>query len=564
MIRIQNGIVIVVFAAVTAGMVADSDLSAAQNTPARAPSGQVELIEVPQPDITGVEPPVREQIHAAQSALAATLAQADASRGRRADVYGNLGQIYQAYDFDSAALACYANASRLDPQSFRWSYYAGYLGQEFGDAETAERDYQHALTLKPNNTPALLRLGVLELTLNHPDAAKQYFTRAAAQRVPSAPALTGLGKVALVEHKYSIALKYFTQALAREPRASSLHYQLAMAYRGLGDLPHMQQQLQARGSVEPAIDDPLLNEINLLKQGKFGLLERGATAMSENRLADAITAYRQMISLDPSDPITYKYLGLALARSGKPDEALKQYAHSLKLDPNNATVHYNIGVLLIEAGKEEQAIAHFQQAVQSDPELVTAHFQLANLLMRRRLDADAEREFGIVVSLEPQNAFARLMQAMAAIHSDSYLRARKLLESAAEAFPKDADIANALARLLAAAPDPAARDQLRALGMVETLVQNQQGDPLDVGITLAMALAAVGRFQEAAAYQKAIISQLEASRQFSLALSLRQDLARYQQGKTCRKPWASDDPIFTPAPSKAQLSTQAKTANANP
>lgn len=564
MINIRHGIVVVLFAVIAASLVVDSDFSAAQNAPANAPSSRVNLVEVPQPDFSGVDPPAQEQIHASQAALAATLARADASRAQRAEAFGRLGHIYQAYGFDSAALGCYTNASRLDPQSFRWSYYAGYLGQEYGDAETAERDYQHALTLKPNNSPALLRLGDLELTLDHPDAAKQYFTRAATQRISSAPALTGLGKVALVEHQYSAALKYFTQALAREPQASSIHYQLAMVYRGLGDPAHMQEQLRARGDVEPTIQDPLLDEIKVLKQGKSGLLDRGTAAMREKRFADAVAVYRQIVRLDPSDPIIYKYLGIALARSGKPDEALKEYAHSLQLDPSNASVHYNIGVLLIEARKEDQAIAHFQQAIQLDPGLVTAHFQLANLLMRKGEDADAEREYGIVVSLEPQNGLAHLMQAMAAVHSGSYGRARTLLEEAAAAFPADADIANALARLLAAAPDPAVRDQSRALRIVETLVNNQQGDALEVGITLAMALAAVGRFQEAAAYQEAIIKQLEASRQNDLARLLRPNLARYQQGKSCLVPWASDDPIFTPVPDNAQLSTEPETMDTRP
>lgn len=562
MIRVRHEIVVLLFSVLAAGGVFDAATSAAQNAPSRLVERRGGLPDIPQPDLTGVDPQVQEQVHAAQSKLAGALAQSDAAH--TAEAFGNLGQIYQAYSFNSAALDCYVNASRLDPRSFRWSYYAGYLRQESGDAEAAEHDYQHALTLKPNNGPTLLRLGDLELTLNHPDVAKEYFTRAATLHTPSAAALIGLGKVALLERQYGTALKYFTQALAREPQASSIHYQLSMAYRGLGDLVHMQEQLQARGNVEPTVHDPLLDEIDALKQGKVGLLDRGNMAMRDKHYSEAAAAFRQMVRLNPSDPIGYKYLGIALAASGNIDEALKEYAHSLQLDPNNATVQYNIGILLIEAHKEDQAISHFQQALRLDPGLVTAHFQLANLFMRKAQYADAEREYGIVVSLEPQNAFARFMQAMAAVRSGSYARARKLLEDATDALPGDADIANALARLLAAAPDPAVRDPNRALSIVQALVNSQQGDPLDVGITLAMALAAAGHFQEAASYQQAIIGQLEAAQQYSLARPLSQDLARYQQGKTCRMPWANDDPIFTPAPSKAQLSTEAKTMSANP
>jgi tetratricopeptide (TPR) repeat protein len=564
MMNARHEFVVVLLAAIAAGIFAGSHFSAAQNVPLRSADSQVDLLEVPQPDLTGVDPPVQEQIRASQTALAASISQTHASPVRRAQAFGSLGQVYQAYGFNDAALACYTNAARLDSQSFQWSYYSGYLHQLNGDAEAAVRDYQHALSLKPSNNPALLRLGSLELTLNRPDAAKQFFTKAMAQPGSSAAALTGLGKVALLERQNGAARKYFVEALAREPQASGIHYQLAMAYRGLDDLAHMQEQLQARGDVEPAIQDPLLDEIDTLKHGVRGLLERASAAMKENRFADAVALYRQLVLFNPSDPLPYMYLGIALARCGKPDEALKQYEHALQLDPTNANVRYNVGVLLVEGGKEDQAIAQFQRTIQFDPGLVAAHFQLANLLMRKREDAGAEREYGIVVSLEPQNEIARLMEAMAAVHSGSFARARTLLEEAAAASPTDPDIANALARLLAAAPDQAVRDQSRALRIVETLVNNQQGDPLEVGITFAMALAAVGRFQEAVGYQEAIIRQLEASRQFDLARSLRRDLARYQQGKTCLVPWAIDDPIFAPVPSKAQLSTGVETKEASP
>ena len=141
----------------------------------------------------------------------------------------------------------------------------------------------------------------------------------------------------------------------------------------------------------------------------------------------------------------------------------------MQLDPNSASAHYDIAILLIQERREEEAIDHLRHAVQLDPGLVTAHFQLANLLMRKGKDTDAEREYETVVSVDPRNGFARLMQAMAAVHVGSYARARTLLEDAAAALPSDPDIADALARVLAAAPDPAVRDPGRALRIVATL-----------------------------------------------------------------------------------------------
>jgi protein O-mannosyl-transferase len=553
--------------AVAPARAAASSSAAAQESPERPSAGRsagkVDLVEIPRPELAGVDQPVQEQIRAAQAALTAALGGSSSSSSsssravEKARAFGSLGEIYQAYGFEDAALACYANAAKLEPQSFRWEYYAGYLHQRSGDTESALREYQRAVTLQPGNASTMLRLGNLELSANHLDAARAWFAKALALRKSSAAAaLTGLGKVALIEQKYPAALKYFQEALAREPQASSIHYQLAMTYRGLGDLRQMQEQMQARGDVEPTIEDPLLDDIGVLKQGKVGLLERGSAAIHEKRFADAIASYRQMISLYPSDPIAHMYLGVALAKAGKSGEAREQYAEAERLAPGSAPVQYNMGILLIDTGKEEEAIAHFREAIRLDPGLAASHFQLANLLMRHKKDEEAGREYGIAATLEPQNGFARLMQAMASVHSGAYAQARSLLEDASLALPRDPDIANALARLLAAAPDPAVRDERRALQIIESLVRSEQGDGFEEGVTLAMALAAAGQFQEAAETQQAIIHQLEESRKFQLARLLRQNLDLYEHQKPCRRPWASDDPVFTPVPSNLQLSLE--------
>lgn len=563
MIGHRQWIVAFALTVVMAGVAGQAGTCSAQNSASHTADKPLHLVEVPQPNLDGLDAPVQEQIRKSQASLAAAMAQKDAPRARLAAAFGKLGQIYQAYGFDDAALACYRNASQLDTRPFPWFYYQGYLRQKNGDAEGAERDYRLALTFNPSDDPALLHLGGLELSLDKQGAARDCFAKAAAGP-NAAAALSGLGKVALAEHQYDTALTDFNEALARDPQATSLHYQLAMAYRGLGDLPHVQQQLQIRGDQEPAIRDPLLDQIDLLKEGKLALVQRGGAAMREGRFADAVSAYRQLAGLDAADPLAYEYLGVALARQGKPDEALREYAHALQLEPNSASAHYDIGILLLQQRKEGEAIDQFRQAVQLDPALVTAHFQLANLLMRKRDDAGAEKEYGAVVTLDPRNEFARFMQAMAAVHQGAYSRARSLLEDAAAALPDDPDIANALARVLSAAPDAAVRDPGRALRIVASLVRNQRGEPLEVGTTLAMALAAVGQYQQAAAYQQTVIEQLEAAHQDTLAHSLRQNLTRYREGKPCAEPWASDDPIFTPEPGNLQLSAEASTTEAHP
>ena len=536
---------------------AASAQAAPKSTIQHSQNEPIALQEVPQPDLTKVDPPVREQIEEAQATLAAILASTNASGSRKARAFGSLGQLYQAYGFDEAALACYENAVALEPESFRWRYYAGYLQQQTANVESAAKQYQLALRLRPSDKVTMLRLANVELSRNHLEEAKRWFTKAMALRGPSAAALAGLGKVAFAEHQYPEALKYFTEALAQDPQASAIHYQLAMTYRELGDVNKMQENLRVRGNNEPTIDDPLLEEIQGLKQGKVALLERGSRAIRENRVADAIAAYRELVRLYPSDPIAYSYFGVALAKSGKSREALAQYAHALELDPYNATVHYDMGSLSLESGNEQMAITHFREAARLDPGFAPAHFQIANLFMRQGKDEEAAREYSMVVALDPQNAFARLMQAMAYIHVGAHAKARSLLEEAAVVVPHDPDIANALARILAAAPEAAVGDKSRALRIIEPLVESGVGDVFEETATLAMALAGVGRYKEAAASQRELIERLEKSN-FEVPPYLREDLARYEKGSPCRMPWHKDDPVFVPVYHKQPLQMEMK------
>ena len=526
-------------------------------------ASQTGLVEIPNPDVTKVDAPVQKQIQDAESQLRSALAAHNVPDRNTAAFFGKLGQIYQAYGFDDAALACYTNAVTLSPNSFRWRYYLAYVYELKGEPDAGLRNYQEALKLAPGNGFVILRLGEVELELNHLDSAKSWLINPLVRQAAPAKTMEDLGKISLAQHQYQDAVNYFKQALASEQQASSIHYQLAMAYRGLGDLQQMQEQLSQRGDAEPTARDPLLAEINEIKQGRVSLLDRGDLALQERRFTDAVNIYRQLVELDRSDPIGYIYLATALSRAGRQTEAMKQYGRALELDPNSTTAHYDLGVLLTEAGQEAAAISHFRAAVRVDPQFANAHFQLANLLIRKGKDIDAGREYGIVASFEPQNGFARLMQAMAAVHAGAYPLARSLLDAAFLALPKDPDIANALTRILAAAPDAAVRDETRALAIIDQVVKGEPSFDLETGVTLGMALAGVGRYKDAAAGQRAMIGELEKNGRDDVARELKPNLARYEQGQPCRMPWTLHDPIFAPKPSKVLLWNQSKTMTAN-
>ena len=48
--------------------------------------------------------------------------------------------------------------------------------------------------------------------------------------------MVGLGKIAASQKDFDTAIRHFEAALSLQPKATAIHYPLALAYRGKGDL----------------------------------------------------------------------------------------------------------------------------------------------------------------------------------------------------------------------------------------------------------------------------------------------------------------------------------------
>jgi len=100
-----------------------------------------------------------------------------------------------------------------------------------------------------------------------------------------------------------------------------------------------------------------------------------------------------------------------------------------------------------------------------------------------------------------------------------------VLRTGLQSHPQDGRLALQLARLLAAAPDSAIRDGATALRLAEQLFSREQS--LAHGETLAMALAEVGRFQQAAELQQSLIDAVRAQGRDELMPALQAALEDY-------------------------------------
>lgn len=94
-----------------------------------------------------------------------------------------------------------------------------------------------------------------------------------------------------------------------------------------------------------------------------------AGAMIDQKNFEEAEKYlRKTIALNPRFANAHNKLGIILEMYHKKyGEAIYHYEEELKLQPNNYGVHYNIGIALAQTGRREEAIEHFRTATRLNP-----------------------------------------------------------------------------------------------------------------------------------------------------------------------------------------------------
>jgi tetratricopeptide (TPR) repeat protein len=504
---------------------------------------------VPLPDVSGAAADVQAQLREQHAAMSRVVAQASAPAADRATAYGDMGKLFIATELYDAAARCFANARLLAPGDMRWPYYLAHVARLGNDPAKASGLFEQALALRPDHVPSLVWLAEMRLAQSRPADAKPLLLKARTLEPREAAVMYGLGRVALEERDYAAAVKELEAAIALAPSATRVQYPLAMAYRGLGNTRQAEAHLQLRGEADLPPADGLMGEIGGLLKNAAAYETRGSQALDARRWPDAVRELRQALAIAPGNGFSRLNLGTALYMSGDTAGALEQYQAAVRLRPDLAKAHFAIGVIMETRGKDADAMAAFGEAVRHDPAYVEARFSLANALRRNGRVRESLPHYQEVIRISPSVSQAAFGYAIGLVRLGEYQQARAQLERDVQAFPDQPGIAHALARLLAAAPDDRVRDGARALGLLEQLERVQPGT-LAVTETMAMALAEVGRFDEAAKRQAEAVTAARRAGRADLAAQLGANLRLYQARRPCRTPWTDDDPVHRPQPSQ--------------
>ena len=510
---------------------------------------QGRLEAIPELDLQGAEPAAREAILAARSELDRLLTRPDTPSDRLAAAWGRLAALYELTGVDRGARIAWQNARRLEPERFRWAYYAGRLALARGELDRAEEALGQAARLNPDYPPLALQLGRLALAQGRLDEAQRHLEDAGRHEGLRAAALYYLGQLALLRHRPREAVERLEAALELAPEADAVHYALAQAWRALGDRDKARKHLaRFRHRKLPRIEDPLASELNAALDSARTRFRLAMEAVRRHDYASAVKRFREGLAREPGNLHARISLARVLYLDGHPELAEAELRKVAARPDAPPLARFLLAVLEEGRGHVKTAREGYETVLSRDPDHPGARYALANLLFRTGRYREAAREYERALAADPRILPARLLAVIALARAgEPEAEIARRLESLHQEQPDDARIALALIRLRSLARDPAVRKPDAALALANALATAHPAPPNIEA--LALAAAAAGQFEDAVRLEQQAIDLLAWQAPPDILARALARLAAYRAGRMPEEPVFPDtDPIFQPPP----------------
>lgn len=183
------------------------------------------------------------------------------------------------------------------------------------------------------------------------------------------------------------------RAVRAAPREAALHDVLGTRYLAAGRLADAVRAFQQALTLEPSSPEATNN--------------LGVALLQGGRATEAVPYLRRAAAVRQGDPRVYFNLGNALRDSGRVPEAYAAFERALALQPEAADVLNNLAVLDGASGRIDRAIARLERALLLREDYPDAHHNMALALMEKGRTADALEHVDRALALRPDFAQAR-------------------------------------------------------------------------------------------------------------------------------------------------------------
>ncbi len=271
--------------------------------------------------------------------------------------------------------------------------------------DIAEQHATEAVQRCPTDADTHYRLGYIYTHQAKFDAALTAFKQTLAYNPDFAEVYEWLGLIALMQHKPEQAVAHYQTAIEKKPYVQSVYYNLAKAYRLLGNTAAATQQLKSfqlmktyydrTYAIESALAEDPTNTTLRLKLAEIHLAHKHTTA--------AIATYQALIRLNPTFTTGYDKLARLYMNLNMPEQAIPLFQKVLELNPNAVEAHVRLGWLYTLIKAFDKAESHLHKAIEEMPQLTLAYHGLAEIYTQQGHLQKAIDAYRHIVQIEPDD-----------------------------------------------------------------------------------------------------------------------------------------------------------------
>jgi len=140
-------------------------------------------------------------------------------------------------------------------------------------------------------------------------------------------------------------------------------------------------------------------------------LRRGDTYLEEEKWAEAIIEYRNVLQIDPNQPAAHWGLARAYLSSNKLREGYWELRESARLDPANLDARLRYGQLSRLGNEFDEALAQAEAILAADPDNMAAYLLQAQTFESQKRFDEAGAAYAGAVERFPDEAAPRLLMA---------------------------------------------------------------------------------------------------------------------------------------------------------
>jgi tetratricopeptide (TPR) repeat protein len=332
---------------------------------------------------------------------------------------------------------------------------------------------------------------------------------------------------------------YLEEVLKLNPNAGDAHYPLSLAYNALGDSARASEHLRLRRSQRILPADPLMAELDELLESPQTYETLGIRALAREDWPTAAASFRKGLELMPTSPALRFRLATTMNMTGDAEGAEKLFEAVVHDNPEYFPAQFSLGVVLQAKGNHARAAERFTAALKERSDYAEARLRLASSLRRLGRTREALSHYQQVANANPDLTEAHIGYAMMLAQLGRFQEARDYLAGEVKTHPDQLIFTHALARLLAAAPDARVRNGSEAMTLVQAMLA--KGRTPELGETMAMTLAALGQYDEAAKVQRDLIRTADKLALAAARPRLERNLQLYERHQPCATPWTSEE-----------------------